>query len=573
MEHLRTPPPTSSLITWATYHGATLHPSVEIYEDTETGISLRVRQGQTLPANSTVVSCPVMLTLSHLNTFPSQITGQNCSGGFTPNLLDALKDRQNDLAALLLCVQYLKGEESFWHPYVSSLPQPVLSHSTEQAVEYGSVAGLQTPVFWSTDDMRWLTNTNIARGVVDRKNSWRQDWQRVLELLRGSPEGVETADGLTFDIWLWAASIFSSRSFTSALLPPELRAGDGDEPFPVLFPLVDIANHNPSARVTWFTNTAAQYCGSALEIKNDVTIGGGEQVWNNYAPKGNTELLLGYGFCVEDNPNDTVALAISVPPTEEMKERVAVWTLLRTGKGAASQGAPNGGYNFTGYVRRTKYDWQDGRAEELKICSEGLIELLAVFLANRHELAVLGRKAKYPMSEPDAKHAARNPTAISCRLNFHIMSTMLQKLQSQLLAIVEGGNLNGSPLNSRQYLAQRYRNGQIAVLENAIKPLQMRLKTATAPRHDGWSEILTIERAFEHQRTCVHDALHYKTLVPYIAKELEEPLVDGKLSVDNMVAEGWDRVLWIAWLYNALDWEGRMGTDIDWLEEWLLQVE
>jgi hypothetical protein len=41
----------------------------------------------------------------------------------------------------------------------------------------------------------------------------------------------------------------------------------------------------------------------------------GEQVFNNYGPKSNEELLLGYGFTLSPNPDDVVALKLGARPS------------------------------------------------------------------------------------------------------------------------------------------------------------------------------------------------------------------------------------------------------------------
>jgi hypothetical protein len=88
------------------------------------------------------------------------------------------------------------------------------------------------------------------------------------------------------------------------LIPKELTLAhqeslDGKGLFPVLFPLVDLANHSSTALVTWFSN--AQNDPNDLSIINESDIPQHTQIFNNYAPKGNTELLLGYGFCLPGN--------------------------------------------------------------------------------------------------------------------------------------------------------------------------------------------------------------------------------------------------------------------------------
>ena len=56
-----------------------------------------------------------------------------------------------------------------------------------------------------------------------------------------------------------------------------------DNPFPVLFPLVDILNHSPTTRIEWSIGP------SALSLVTLDEICPGQPITNNYGPKSNEE--------------------------------------------------------------------------------------------------------------------------------------------------------------------------------------------------------------------------------------------------------------------------------------------
>lgn len=93
------------------------------------------------------------------------------------------------------------------------------------------------------------------------------------------------------DLYLWAATVLTSRCFpSSALQNSDLIAKklsclpwNPSLTFPVLLPVFDLANHDPMAKVTW--NWGSSHC--ALSI--DYAIASGRQVFNNYGWKGNEE--------------------------------------------------------------------------------------------------------------------------------------------------------------------------------------------------------------------------------------------------------------------------------------------
>jgi hypothetical protein len=79
--------------------------------------------------------------------------------------------------------------------------------------------------------------------------------------------------------------------------------------FSVLFPAIDIGNHNPNARVDW------AYESDRFNLTVSEKIEPGSQVYNNYGPKSSEELLMGYGFCAPNNPYDGLLLAMRPPPS------------------------------------------------------------------------------------------------------------------------------------------------------------------------------------------------------------------------------------------------------------------
>ena len=97
------------------------------------------------------------------------------------------------------------------------------------------------------------------------------------------------------DLYKWAGTIMDSRCFPgSALTNNELVADFSDNPTvgappevdhdsPVLLPCLDLANHRPTAEVTWLYNRE-----DCCLIVDD-TYEGGQQIWNNYGPKANEQ--------------------------------------------------------------------------------------------------------------------------------------------------------------------------------------------------------------------------------------------------------------------------------------------
>ena len=251
----------------ASYHPALYNSSSEIGNGVFTS--------ENLPSGTRLVSC----------AYSDAITSPACR-----DLIDALSithDRLSDrqvmaaVLVLLLSVPFRKNLPDqrltrCWTAYVDSLPQHVL-----------------TPLEFSAEERALLENTNLHGALVEREN----EWQSSLEAVKAS-----TSLDISWAVWLLANSIISSRAFPSSLI-------DNDEAnaTPVLFPAVDSLNHNPSSKVLWLKES------DRLTLVTEQDIPANTQCYNNYGPKSNEELLLGYGFVIPNNPADLLAVKLGRP--------------------------------------------------------------------------------------------------------------------------------------------------------------------------------------------------------------------------------------------------------------------
>ena len=116
-------------------------------------------------------------------------------------------------------------------------------------------------------------------------------------------------------LYLAAATYISSRAFPSSVLSqtPQLPNLDNDDDAPsepVLLPGVDILNHARGQPVTWISHTKPQARVERVAIVAHDPTPAGQEIFNNYGPKPNAELLLGYGFTLPNNPDDTIILKL-----------------------------------------------------------------------------------------------------------------------------------------------------------------------------------------------------------------------------------------------------------------------
>ncbi|EON69035.1 hypothetical protein W97_08348 [Coniosporium apollinis CBS 100218] len=159
-----------------------------------------------------------------------------------------------------LIEQRLMGIDSFWAPYIRCLPKE---------------SKLNTPLFFSDEDQQWLLGTNLLPAAQSRHAQWRSEWEAACHALHD--QDVEARD-YTLELYLWAATVFTSRSFASNAALPEY-----EEVFPLLYPVLDIANHKVGAKAVW------GFKAGSFDLRIAEPISMGDQVFNNYGPKGNEE--------------------------------------------------------------------------------------------------------------------------------------------------------------------------------------------------------------------------------------------------------------------------------------------
>jgi len=117
--------------------------------------------------------------------------------------------------------------------------------------------------------------------------------------------------------YLTTATYLSSRAFPSTLLSPTPSLMSSSlSTQPILIPGIDALNHARGHPVSWLvtlpddkdTNGGSQSLKISLVIHSPAAHG--QELFNNYGPKPNSELILGYGFSIAHNPDDTIVLKI-----------------------------------------------------------------------------------------------------------------------------------------------------------------------------------------------------------------------------------------------------------------------
>ncbi|KAL1651942.1 hypothetical protein SLS58_000065 [Diplodia intermedia] len=246
------------LVDWFVQHGGYVHPGVRFGQDAYGGVAAFAKEDISSPPSGGLhlLTCPLQLQLSH-HQAPKAVQDQ------LP---------EHVLRNIALITETLLAEKSLWAPYIACLPK------TEQ---------LHTPIFFSEEmtqeavnekrnDTAWLLGTNLDKAWRPRAEQWKEDWESAVRALEKQDLAAE---GYTWELYKWAATIFTSRSFIS---DPGMSKDNVSHA--VLLPVIDLLNHRFPAKVSWFFDHGA------FQFKTEEVISKGGEIFNNYGGKDNEEL-------------------------------------------------------------------------------------------------------------------------------------------------------------------------------------------------------------------------------------------------------------------------------------------
>ncbi|KAJ4459863.1 putative histone-lysine N-methyltransferase SETD3 [Paratrimastix pyriformis] len=437
-------------VDWLRSNGA-LFPSIEFRFGT---FGWSGHAAADIPADSVLVSVPRKLILSHLHAqqyldpiFKQEMAAVQtwrASGVlFYTFLVNERYNREHPL------YPNDAGNDSFFGPYLRVLPS-----------EYA------TPLWWTEEERGLLTGTNLAPAVEEFQSQLRAAYNNVRKALdKSDPTGLLAH--MTWERFLWAHTACTSRQFPAYLVlgwgkdhknGPPPPAAPGAEPvaaeaagtrrimgqFEVappaagrggdregeregegaagaerpkeaneeqiqgcLCPLIDVFNHKRATRITWVAT------GSGFRFETNAAIPAGAEVCNNYASKSNEEFLLGYGFCLPGNPDDTFSIKLG------MTDRLGA----ATARGRLFKAHRMERIHYLGWSHA--YQTGPAPAEVHATVPEGLKQALRLCLANEFEVAFQCSGPGNPFAAPLNE---RNEEAVWRALG-RLLADRLQRFQ------------------------------------------------------------------------------------------------------------------------------------------------
>lgn len=313
------------------------------------------------------------------------------------------------------------------------------------------------------------------------------------------------------DLCKWATTVFTSRSLSSRAVRPQeskywtgykqgprgrqtvlldfTNVSEERKDFPVLIPAMDCLNHHHDAHVDW-TFEPGRF---VLTLGGDVQQG--HEVLNNYGPKSNSELLMGYGFCVENNPFDCLFEALKPPPADlQPALRKMLPGFFTTKRKWNSEAA-------TFQLREWRGNCENGQVGP-NVWDSIPIALIEVFYYMvRHERGlpiepIDGDARDFLLSGSGRRYLPR--------IAFLLFSSLLPKINK---INDTDPDVPATPQNQKQRYAQMYRDGQRRILlslregllhfQRSLRPTESKLMAGSPPR----PLTLTLEEAVHNLST------------------------------------------------------------------------
>ncbi|KAL2866609.1 SET domain protein [Aspergillus lucknowensis] len=442
----------STLLQWMRAHGGDLDENVYISHDSQRGTHIRVKR-EGVPSNAHIIKTPIATTLSYFNAIDHR-SGETNFPAHGINLPREFIDSvgPEEASIFFLVGQFLRGSESFWYPYLQSLPQP------------GSLTTL--PYYEEDEDLEWLEGTSLIQARTQKIAQLRDKYETSSSEL--SKSKFRDAGKYSWDLYVWASTIFVSRAFSAKVLSgvvPDL--GVPEENISVLLPFIDILNHRPLAKVEWRAGT------ESVDFVVLEEVGADQEIANNYGPRNNEQLMMNYGFCLSDNPCDYRTVGLRAPPGSP----------LQIARERQQELFPDSNKDTEGpyYVFNIFYPLlAPDIPMEHSIFSPALFNAVSILAANQRELETLeisGHEIRIPNAYGNSRAIVAALSQIIIELITHIV-----RLRSSRPRAKQPGNL-------KQIHAETYRNSQVRLSESALVIAAWTLQRAQLHGlKGGWDE-------------------------------------------------------------------------------------
>ena len=155
-----------ALVQWVTSNGGFCHKDIIVAHDSKRSFHLQVRPGQSISTGASLLRCPmkcVLTVLNALDTPPFSSHGSNFPTKFLHGQSPYV------VQYFFLMEQFILGEQSWWAPYLRTLPNP------QDLPEFGP---------FEKDDLLWISGTNLQPALNSQIEHWNKLYSEGLQSLK-----------------------------------------------------------------------------------------------------------------------------------------------------------------------------------------------------------------------------------------------------------------------------------------------------------------------------------------------------------------------------------------------------
>jgi histone-lysine N-methyltransferase SETD3 len=190
--------------------------------------------------------------------------------------------RSHAYVACMLLEEKL-NPNSYWKPYLDVLPASYRCIPTE----------------FTEEELEYLRGSLTLEEIRERQENYSSEYA---DLCKKVPEFAVHSERDYF----WGRLVVLTRIFGVTIESTDTSA---------LVPMADMLNHKYPAETYWTFDQGL----NAFTITSQKDFVAGEQVYDSYGRKCNTEFFMNYGFVpFEDNPNNECKLILSFPEDSDM---------------------------------------------------------------------------------------------------------------------------------------------------------------------------------------------------------------------------------------------------------------
>ena len=186
---------------------------------------------------------------------------ENCKDCVPENIANKFLSHHSIFAVFLILEQ--KNPLSFWEPYLSLLPTDFSNY----------------PVFFSDEELTLLAGSSVLPVLFQQKEDLEHDFELVSQL-----------NLINFKEFVEGRLLICSRLYS--LKTRQDSSG--------LIPYADLFNHKLRCSTIWNYDFADE----GFKVESQDFIDRNTEICIDYGYKSNIKLLIGYGFTIDENPDD-----------------------------------------------------------------------------------------------------------------------------------------------------------------------------------------------------------------------------------------------------------------------------